>query len=151
MTPYAARVQSAPDPVELSRRPPRPAIAAALLAAPSAFVAFAFGAIALAFSGGQTAGGAWLLIAVPFLLFAGLVVGAVLLLLGRSWLAVVVPAGVMTALVLTGYVQGGWAGGFFGVLALVAPPLTAVLAALPGVRRWVAGRRATRRAARGRS
>ena len=142
LTPYAASVDPVVAPAP--RTPPPPALAAALLATLSALVAVFFGVLVLAFSGGQFEGSAWLLIAVPLVLVIGLVVGAVLLLLGRSWLALVLPAGAMTALVLTGYVMGGWGAGIFGVLTLVVPLLTTVLAALPRVRSWVRARRAAR-------
>jgi hypothetical protein len=65
-------------------------------------------------------------------------------LLGRSWLALALPAGAPAALALTGYVMGGW--GAFGVAILLLPVLTAVLSLLPRVRRWVAARRQARTA-----
>ncbi|MFD2092293.1 hypothetical protein [Blastococcus deserti] len=134
----------APDATPASRTPPVPVFAAAVLAMISALVTAFFGVLVLAFSGGRFEGSAWLLVVVPVMLFVGLVAGAVLLLTGRSWLVLAVAAGVMTALVLTGYVAGGWGGGSFGVLTLVVPLLTTVLAALPRVRSWVAARRAAR-------
>jgi hypothetical protein len=67
-------------------------------------------------------------------------------LLGRSWLALALPAGALAALALTGYVMGGWGAGALGVAILLLPVLTAVLALLPRVRRWVAARRQARTA-----
>jgi hypothetical protein len=46
--------------------------------------------------------------------------------------------------VLTGYLMGGWDAGAFGVLTVLVPLLTTVLAVLPRVRQWVAARRAAR-------
>jgi hypothetical protein len=126
--------------------PPAPALAAAVLALLSAGVPALFAFLALAFSGGDFGGGGALLVVVPVLLLAGLGAGAVLLLAGRSWLALALPAGALSALVLTGYLLGGWGGGSFGVLTLVVPLVTTVLAALPRVRSWVAARREGRRA-----
>jgi hypothetical protein len=142
LSPYAARVH--PPSAPASRTPPAPAVAAAVLGLLSAVVPGGFALIAVAFSGGRFDRGGWLLIAVPLVLLAGLGIGAVLLLLGRSWLALALPAGVLTALVLTGYAMGGWGGGSFGVLTLLVPLLTTVLAVLPRVRRWVTARRAAR-------
>jgi hypothetical protein len=85
-------------------------------------------------------------VATPVVLMVGLVVGAVLLLLGRSWLALALPAGALAALAVTGYAMGGWGAGAFGVAILLLPVLTAVLALLPRVRRWVAARRQARTA-----
>jgi hypothetical protein len=121
-----------------------PAVAAAVLALVSGVVPAFFGLIMLGFSGGEIGGVGWLLIVAPVVLVIGLGVGAVLLLLGRSWLALALPAGALTVLVLTGYVMGSWGGGAFGVLPLVAPLLTTVLAGLPRVRSWVATRRRAR-------
>jgi hypothetical protein len=115
-----------------------------VLALLSAGVPALFALLALAFSGGEFPGGSWLLIVVPLLLLVGIVVGAVLLLVGRSWLALALSSGALAALVLTGYAMGGWGGGAFGALTVLVPALTAVLAALPGVRRWVAARRRAR-------
>jgi hypothetical protein len=145
LTPYAARVHPAPATVPVRRTPPVPAIAAVVLALVSAGVPALFGLLALAFSGGRFEGGGVLLFVVPVVLLAGLGVGAVLLLLGRSWLALALSAGALTALVLTGYLMGGWGGGSFGVLTLAIPLITTVLTALPRVRGWVAARRQVRR------
>jgi hypothetical protein len=135
-----------PAAVPVRRTPPVPAVAAALLGLISAGATALLALLALAFSNGQFGGGGWLVIATPVVLMIGLVVGAVLLLLGRSWLALALPAGALAALALTGYVMGGWGAGAFGVAILLLPALTAVLSLLPGVRRWVAARRQARSA-----
>jgi hypothetical protein len=83
----------------------------------------------------------WLYLLVPVALIAGLVVGSVRLLRGRSWLLLAVSAGALAAVALAGFVTGGWGGGPFGPLAALVPLLAAVLAAMPGVRAWVAARR----------
>ncbi|WP_142025870.1 hypothetical protein [Blastococcus colisei] len=133
-----------PAPAPDRRIPPVPAIAAAVLGVLSAGVPAVFALIALAFSGGEFAGNEWLLILVPLVILAGLLVGVVLLLAGRSWLVLALCAGAMAALVLTGYLMGGWGGGAFGVLTVLVPLLTTVLAVLPRVRSWVAARRSAR-------
>jgi hypothetical protein len=135
-----------PDPEPARRTPPAQAIAAGVLGLVSSGVPAIFALIAVALSGGRFAGSGWLLVAVPIALMAALLAGTVLLFLGWSWIALAVPAGLLTALVLIGYVQGGWGGGAFGVLTLVIPLATTVLAVLPGVRRWVAVRRVARAA-----
>ena len=66
------------------------------------------------------------------------------LLLGRSWLALAVAAGVLIALMGAARVLGGWGGGPFFFSGWIAPVLTVVLSTLPGVRGWVADRRAER-------
>ena len=144
LTAYAARVD--PAATSTRRTPPAPAIAAAVLGLLSAGVPAIFALLALAFSTGEFEGGSWLLVLVPVVLLAALFVGAVLLLVGRSWLALALPAGALTSLVLTGYLMGGWGGGSFGVLTVLVPALTTVLAVLPRVRSWVAARRAVRTA-----
>ncbi|HET6394519.1 MAG TPA: hypothetical protein VFG13_16970 [Blastococcus sp.] len=123
------------------RSVPAPAIGAAVLAVLSAFVPAIFALAAFAFSGGQFPGNAWLLLAVPLVLALGLIVGAVLLVTGRSWAVLAVTAGVLSALLLYGQVSGGWGAGVFGVLTLLVPLITTVLAALPRVRSWVAAQR----------
>jgi hypothetical protein len=132
-------VQSAPVPI--SRTPPVPAIAAAVLGVFSAVVPAIFALAAFAFSGGNFPGSSWLLLAVPLVLALGLIAGAVLLLTGRSWSVLAVTAGVLSALLLYGQASGGWGAGAFGVLTLLFPLVTTVLAALPRVRSWVAERR----------
>ena len=138
---YAAPVHPVATP---RRTPPGPAIAAAVLGVLSAAVPALFALLALAFSDGRFGDGVWALVLVPLVLLAGLVVGAVLLLAGRSWLVLALCAGVLTALVVTGYATGAWSGDSLGVLALAVPLLTTVLAALPGVRGWIAARRIAR-------
>jgi hypothetical protein len=135
-----------PAAVPVRRSPPVPAVAAALLGLISAGATALLALLALAFSNGEFGGGGWLVVATPAVLMVGLVVGAVLLLLGRSWLALALPAGALAALAVTGYVMGGWGAGAFGVAILLLPVLTAVLALLPRVRRWVAARRQARTA-----
>jgi hypothetical protein len=135
-----------PAAVLVRRTPPVPAVAAALLGLISAGATALLALLALAFSNGQFGGGGWLVVATPVVLMIGLVIGAVLLLLGRSWLALALPAGALAALALTGYVMGGWGAGALGVAILLLPVLTAVLALLPRVRRWVAARRQARTA-----
>lgn len=123
---------------------PAPAIGAAVLAVFSALVPAVFALAAFAFSGGEFAGNSWLLLAVPGVLALGLIVGSVLLLTGRSWAVLAVTAGVLSALLLYGQVSGGWGAGAFGVLTLLVPLITTVLAALPRVRSWVAAGRGAR-------
>jgi hypothetical protein len=135
-----------PAAVLVRRTPPVPAVAAALLGLISAGATALLALLALAFSNGQFGGGGWLVVATPVVLMIGLVIGAVLLLLGRSWLALALPAGALAALALTGYVMGGWGAGALGVAILLLPVLTEVLALLPRVRRWVAARRQARTA-----
>jgi hypothetical protein len=135
-----------PAAVPVRRSPPVPAVAAALLGLISAGATALLALLALAFSNGEFGGGGWLVVATPVVLMVGLVVGAVLLLLGRSWLALALPAGALAALAVTGYAMGGWGAGAFGVAILLLPVLTAVLALLPRVRRWVAARRQARTA-----
>jgi hypothetical protein len=133
-----------PAPAPVRRTPPAPAIAAAVLGLLSATVPAVFALAALAFSGGEFVGSDWLLVVVPLVLLAGLLVGAVLLLAGRAWLPLALPAFAVTALVLAGYLMGGWGGGAFGMLTVLVPLLTTVLAVLPRVRGWVAARRGAR-------
>jgi hypothetical protein len=139
-------VHAATEEAPVRRRPP----VAALLAVPSAVlsalaVAF-FGVIALAFSNGQLDHGAWLFVAIPAVLSLWLLIGALLLVTGRSWLAVFVPAAGLALVVVWGILDGtlGDGTGAFLVLAWALPGVTALLAALPGVRRWIATRKLTR-------
>ncbi|WP_369133275.1 hypothetical protein [Modestobacter sp. I12A-02662] len=140
---------SAPS-VPVRRRPPWPALLAAPLAVLSALAVAFFGLIALAFSNGQLDDGAWLFIAVPALLALWLLVGALLLVLGRSWLALFLPAAALALVVVWGILDGtlGEDNGAFLILVWALPIVTALLAVLPPVRRWVAGRRQLRRPAR---
>ena len=132
-------------PTETPRRtPPGAAVAATVLGLLSAALPALIALLAIAFSGGRFEGGGWAVVVVPVVLMVGLVVGAVLLLIGRSWLVLALFSGVLAALAVVGYVSGGWGGGGLLELALVLPLLTLVLAVLPGVRRWVSARRAAR-------
>ena len=124
--------------------PPVPALLAAPLALLTALVVGFFSLIALAFSNGQFGGGGWLVVLLPALLSVGLAVGVVLLLLGRSWLVLTALAGALAAVLLAAEVSEGWDTGAVGPVAALFPATAAVLAALPGVRRWVADRRAGR-------
>ena len=128
-----------------SRRPPAAALVAAPLALLSALVPGLFFLVAFAFSGGSAEGTEWLVLLVPLALCIGLVVGAVLLLMGRSWLVLTVPAAVLGGGIIGGTVFGGWADGAlgFGLTSGLLPAAAAVLAALPSVRSWVTARRAS--------
>ncbi|TWH72423.1 hypothetical protein JD78_00934 [Modestobacter roseus] len=110
----------------------------------TALTTAAFALLALAFSNGRFDGGGWLVVAVPVLLSVWLLTGALLLLLGRSWLAVFLPAAALVAVLGWVLLADGLIADSDGLLLLVwaLPAGTAVLAALPGVRRWVAARRA---------
>jgi hypothetical protein len=147
--PYLAPVHPPPAPV-VTRRPPVAALLAAPLAVLSAVVVALFGFLALAFSNGDLGGDRWMIVAVPAVLSIVLVVGALLLLVGRSWLAVVLPAGALSLAVVTSILSGSLGEDTGGFLALCwgLPGISAVLAALPGVRRWVAARRDARQDAR---
>jgi CHASE2 domain-containing sensor protein len=95
-------------PPAVRRTPPIPAILAVLLGLLSSLAVAFFGVLALAFSNGQFAGGGWLVILVPAVLAVVLVVGVILLLLGRSWLALVVPAGALGAVLVAAELTGWW-------------------------------------------
>lgn len=133
-------------PAPARRRPPLPALLALPLAVLTALGTALFAVIALAFSNGHFADGNWLLIAVPVALAAWVLVGALLLLIGRSWLALVLPAAVLFGLVVWGTIAAGLGTDTAGfvVLLWLLPAGTALLAALPGVRGWVTARRGTR-------
>src|SRR4051812_36601270 len=124
--------------------PPGPAIAAAVLGVLSAIVPGFLMLIVMALYEGEDTSAKWPWILVPAALAVALVVGAVLLLLGRSWLALFVPAGAVAALVGAARVAGGADGRLFSLLAIGVPLATAVLTALPGVRSWVRARRTAR-------
>lgn len=126
--------------------PPVAAIVAAPLALMSALVPGFFVLVALGFSGGRLTAQEWLVLLLPAVFVLGLLVGAVLLLLGRSWLVLALASGGLAAVLLGGMLLGGWAEGAlgFGLTTAVLPLATAVLAALPAVRRWVAVRRLER-------
>ena len=128
------------------RRPPAPVFLAVPLAVLSAVVLAFFGLIALAFSNGQYDDGGWLVITVPAVLAVWLLVGALLLLLGRSWLAVFLPAAALTVVLLWLILAESLIADSGGVAVVVwaLPAATALLTALPVVRRWVAARRLAR-------
>jgi hypothetical protein len=132
-------VQSTPPAAR--RTPPVPAILAVPLALLSALAVGFFSVVALAFSNGEFGGGGWLVVLVPAVLAVALVVGVVLLLVGVSWLALVVPAGGLAAVLLATELGGSRDTGMLSVLVALLPGGAAVLAALPSVRRWVAARR----------
>ncbi|WP_448613085.1 hypothetical protein [Modestobacter sp. URMC 112] len=139
-------MQPSPAPV-VRRRPPVAAVLAAGLAVLSAVAVAFFGVLALAFSEGDLTGDRWLFVAGPALLAVVLLIGALLLLLGRSWLAVSLPAGALSLLVVAAVLYGALGDGTGSplLLAWAAPGTSALLAALPGVRRWVAARAEARR------
>jgi hypothetical protein len=139
-------VHASADDTRVRRRPPVAALLAAPLAVLSAIAVAFFGLIALAFSNGDLNDWAWLFIAVPAVLSLWLLVGALLLLLGRSWLAVFLPAAGLALVVVWGILDGtlGEDNGAFLVLVWALPIVTAVLTVLPGVRRWIAARRLER-------
>lgn len=124
------------------RHLPAAALVAALLAVLTAAGVGLFELIALAFSNGQFDDGGWLVVTVPLLVVVWLLAGAVLLLTGRSWLVLFLPAAVISVLLLAGLVNDAWQTSWT-VGVLLVPGATAVLTALPGVRRWVAARRRT--------
>ncbi|WP_138735558.1 hypothetical protein [Modestobacter excelsi] len=121
------------------RRPPAVAFVAALLALLTVLGVGLFELIALAFSDGQFGDGGWVVVTVPLLLMVALVAGAALLLTGRSWLALLLPAAAIAVFLLV----VGTSGSTTVELAVMAvvPAVAALLCALPGVRRWVAARR----------
>ncbi|MDP9390415.1 MAG: hypothetical protein M3P89_03310 [Actinomycetota bacterium] len=116
---------------------PGPAIAAAVLGLVSATVPVLTVLFLVLMSAGDLDPAGWLSLLVPLGMSALLAAGGILLLLGRSWLALCLPAAALTGVALAGYLLGGAVGPFvqFSILVSLA---TAVLAALPGVRRWVA-------------
>ena len=142
-------MRAASSDVLARRRPPAAVFLAVPLAVLSALVLGVFGLIALAFSNGHFDGGGWLVIAVPVVLALWLVAGAVLLALGRSWLAVFLPAAGLAGLLLWIILAEGLVAGTdgFAVLVWALPAATAVFAVLPVVRSWIAARRMLRRTA----
>ena len=120
---------------------PGAAVAATVLGLLSAAVPMLVLLFVLLISGGELQPTDWLYLLIPGALIMGLVVGAVQLFQGRSWLVLAVSAGALATVVLAAFVSGGWDGGPFGPLALLVPLVAAVLAALPVVRAWVAARR----------
>ncbi|MFL6098000.1 MAG: hypothetical protein ACJ71Y_21320 [Blastococcus sp.] len=136
MLPTAPRVR---------RTPPAAAMAAAVLGLISCALPALFLLIGVALSDPDSLEEpGWIDFVLPAVLVCGLVAGGVLLLLGRSWLALTVAAGVLVALMVAARVLGGWGGGPFYFLGWIAPVLTVVLSSLPGIRRWVADRKAVR-------
>ena len=129
--------------VPVRRRPPLPALLAVPLAVLSALTMAFFGLLGLAFSNGRYDDGNWLVIAVPALLAVWLLLGALLLLLGRSWLLLFLPALALVVVVVWAILAAGLGEDSGGLLVLLwaLPAGAAVLSALPGVRRWVAARR----------
>ena len=126
------------------RRPPAAAIVAAVLGLVSCALPALFLLIALALSEPDSLEQpAWIDVALPLALVCGLVSGAVLLLLGRSWLVLAAAAGVLIALMLAAHALG-WSGGPFFFPGWFPPVLSVVLSSLPGVRGWVADRQAER-------
>ena len=125
-----------------------PAIVAGALALISALVPGFFVLIALGFSGGRLTAVEWGLLLIPASVTVGLVVGVVLLLIGRSWIVLVVAAGALALAIVGGTVFGGWAAGapVFALVSALLPAAAAVLAARPAVRGWIALRRAQRSA-----
>ena len=141
--PGLRRVSLPASDVVVPRVPPVPAIAAAVLAVLSAFAPGFFFLVALGFSGGNLSGLEWLLLVVPLALSLGLLIGAGMLVRGRSWRVVAVAGGVLGLLVLSGIALGSWAEGAMGVGLSVGllPAASALLASTASVRRWVAARR----------
>ena len=129
--------------VTVPRVPPVPAMAAAALAVLSAFAPGFFALVALGFSGGDLTGLEWLLLVVPLGFAVGLLVGAGLLVRGRSWRVVALAGGGLGLLVIGGTLFGGWADGAMGLGLSVGllPAAAALLACTGTVRRWVAARR----------
>ena len=126
------------------RRPPAAAIVAAVLGLLSCAIPGLFLLIALALSEPDSLEQpAWIDVALPLGLVFGLVAGVVLLLLGRSWLVLAAAAGVLIALMLAAHALG-WSGGPFFFPGWFPPVLSVVLSSLPGVRGWVAERKAER-------
>jgi hypothetical protein len=130
----------APAPVRLP--PPPAAIAAAVLGCLGAIGPGLLVLIVIALYEGEDGVQKWLWPLVPGAFSAGLVTGAVLLLLGRSWLALVVPAAAMTALGAALWLSNGAALRLVAVLPILLPLAAAVLGAQPAVRTWVRDRRA---------
>jgi hypothetical protein len=129
--------------VTVPRVPPVPAIAAATLAVLSAFAPGFFFLVALGFSGGNLSGPDGLLLLVPLALSLGLLVGAGLLVRGRSWRVLAAAGGTLGLLVIGGTLVGNWAEDALGLGLSVGllPAAAALLACTATVRRWVEARR----------
>ncbi|MGY1603749.1 hypothetical protein [Geodermatophilus sp. SYSU D00815] len=133
-----------PEASDPQRRPPVAAATAAVLALPGAFITLALGSAALSIAGGTgDDAGQWMVLVLTIGWTGALLVGAVRLLLGRSWLGLAVPAALLAVLMTAGLAQGGFGGGFswFHGFAWLVGAVTTVLAVLPQVRHWVARRR----------
>jgi hypothetical protein len=119
---------------------PWAAIAAAVLALPTAAVLVIVGWGALLFANARADGAVWVVLMITIGWLAGLLAAAIRLLLGRSWAALALTAGAVFALMLFGLVRAGLGDGLlsFRPLAVLVSLATTVLAALPAVRRWVA-------------
>jgi len=141
--PGLRRVSLPASDVAAPRVPPVPAIAAATLAVLSAFAPGFFFVLALGFSGGNLSGPDWLLLVVPLALSLGLLIGAGLLVRGRSWQVLAGTGAALGLLVIGGTLLGGWADGSLGLGLSVGllPTAAALLASTASVRRWVAARR----------
>jgi hypothetical protein len=125
-------------------RMPWPAIAAAVLALPTAFVLVVVGWGALLFANSRADGAVWFVLLIAIAWVAGVLVSAIRLLLRRSWSGLALTAGAVAALMVSGLLRRGLGGGpyGFGTLAALVAVATTVLTVLPRVRRWVAeGRR----------
>ena len=127
-------------------RVPWAAIAAAVLALPTAFVLVVVGWGALLFANARADGAVWVVLLISIGWSAGLFAAAIRLLLGRSWAALALTAGAVFVLMLYGLLRAGPGEGLFGFrpLAVLVSLVTTVLAVLPAVRRWVAGQRRER-------
>jgi hypothetical protein len=125
---------------------PWAAIAAAVLALPTAFVLVVVGWGAILFANARADGAVWVVLLLSIGWVAGLLAAAIRLLLGRSWAALVLTAGAVFALMLFGLLRAGLGDGLFGFrpLAVLVSLATTVLAALPAVRQWIAERRRER-------
>lgn len=125
---------------------PWAAIAAAVLALPTAFVLVVVGWGALLFADQRADGAVWVVLLISIGWLAGLLAGAIGLLLGRSWAGLAGTAGTLAVLMVFGLLRGGLGDGplGFGPFAAAVSLATTVLAALPAVRRWVADRRRER-------
>jgi hypothetical protein len=92
-------------------------------------------------------GAVWVVLLLSIGWVAGLLAAAIRLLLGRSWAALALTAGAVSALMLFGLLHAGPGEGLLGFrpLAVLVSLATTVLTVLPAVRRWVAERRRERR------
>ncbi|MCW2583864.1 MAG: hypothetical protein JWQ53_2654 [Klenkia sp.] len=118
------------------------AVAGFLGALPVAFFAVFVGLLAVGYEDWR--GG--LLGAIPAVAFVLVLVGVVLLLLGRSWSVLVAGALVTVGLVVAALATGAMTDDWGSVVWLGGGPLLAVvLGSLPNVRAWVTARRASRR------